>query len=84
MKHSEGRRTALIMQLNTHNHLESSRGRVIRRGRPLHRKQLEYYNHVADQRWEISVTDAVALCSETKCAAYLDSILVDTLSCGLI
>ncbi len=40
------RRTALIMQLNTHDHLESSRGRVIRRGHPLHRKQLKYYNHV--------------------------------------
>lgn len=66
--------TASKLQLNTHNHLESSRGRVSRWGHPLQGKQLKYLKSFANQRWEISI-DAVALCSKTKWAAYLDSIL---------
>lgn len=69
------RQTASKLQLNTYNHLESSRGRVSRWGHPLQGKHLKYLESFANQRLEISIADAVVLCSKTKWAAYLDGIL---------
>lgn len=45
------RQTASKLQLNTYNHLESSRGRVSRWGHPLQGKHLKYWESSANQRW---------------------------------